>query len=696
MLGELQLMSASLSEFGIRTPKIHQWVKPIPRGAFIIANLDESGCVRDAELRESSDDSQIYKVQRDNQNGFPIFKLAYPLFNVSAAHPLREELKTKTLTNVERAKFLAAITAEAEPADGFEKSKKRLLQLRKFALDELKPKFDAVLPQNPALSRLFGVMADESFSAEQILRSISEAIPAAVGRGESAGVAERILIGPVKKSGGLESGDMPLFLDAWRRPSDNFTPVAHPKTTDVYNQVLISDEAGDADGICGLSGEKQVLEHGNLPSPRLPALADTILFSVFDEIPCLERYGRIGSDAFPIGKRTAETLNYATLWITATERKGKTWATVPRNDDSRSDLIIAYVDSDPQLEANLAEMLAGPEQREAAFEGTAATVLEALEVHKLRRKKAVLHTLVLRRISKGQVQVELSRDYLVERIFDAFSDWQVAAANAPAVGLLVPVGKGKPAHLIRSRTPFPAEIMRATKSFWIRSGAERQETTGCTLATVYDLFLGEGALVQTAAQTLLSTMLGRCTRLLLLTGDQLTRYGRSVRDLPASARPDAIAAITILGIALYKLNRKKETYMNETAFLLGRMLGLSDLLHAQYCRVVRDGNLPPQLLGNQHYSMAADRPARALAVLGDRLKIYRAWADTARVEKQGDADKQKAVKTAKWVLRQMSEVCPRVHGTLPQRGFNDQDRAEMLLGYLSRGGGENKGEEESE
>ena len=136
--------------------------------------------------------------------------------------------------------------------------------------------------------------------------------------------------------------------------------------------------------------------------------------------------------------------------------------------------------------------------------------------------------------------------------------------------------------------------------------------------------------------------------------------------------------------------------MNETAFLLGRMLGLSDLLHAQYCRVVREGNLPPQLLGNQHYSMAADRPARAFAVLGERLKIYRAWADTARVEKQNTPDLQRAVRTAKWVLRQMSEVAPVVHGNWPER-LDDRDRAEMLLGYLSRGDKETKeGEEERE
>ena len=127
--------------------------------------------------------------------------------------------------------------------------------------------------------------------------------------------------------------------------------------------------------------------------------------------------------------------------------------------------------------------------------------------------------------------------------------------------------------------------------------------------------------------------------------------------------------------------------MNDTAFSLGRMLALSDLLHAQYCRVVRGGTLPPQLLGNQHYSMASDRPVRACAVLGERLRIYKAWADTARRDAQGDPALQKAVNTAKWAVSQMGMITPALHGQLPERGFNEAGKAEMLLGYLSSDAG---------
>ena len=120
--------------------------------------------------------------------------------------------------------------------------------------------------------------------------------------------------------------------------------------------------------------------------------------------------------------------------------------------------------------------------------------------------------------------------------------------------------------------------------------------------------------------------------------------------------------------------------MSETAFLLGRLLSLSDVLHAKYCKVVRGGQLPPQLLGNQHYAMAVDRPDRALGLLGQRLRIYRAWAETANTTEENGIH----VGIARWALKQMGSVTSGLHGKVPQRGLNDTEKAEMLLGYLAR------------
>jgi hypothetical protein len=124
--------------------------------------------------------------------------------------------------------------------------------------------------------------------------------------------------------------------------------------------------------------------------------------------------------------------------------------------------------------------------------------------------------------------------------------------------------------------------------------------------------------------------------------------------------------------------------MQETAFLLGRLLSLADTLHLQYCEKKRDNDVPPQLLGNQHLAMAALNPIGALATLCDRLRIYKAWADTDRTGKAG---------LAKWAVARMGEVATGLKGNLLERALNDSEKAELLLGYLVR---EAKSEEEQD
>ena len=115
--------------------------------------------------------------------------------------------------------------------------------------------------------------------------------------------------------------------------------------------------------------------------------------------------------------------------------------------------------------------------------------------------------------------------------------------------------------------------------------------------------------------------------------------------------------------------------MQDHAFLLGRFLSLADVLHRQYCVVKRDNEVPPQLLGNQHVATAALNPAGALSMLSDRLRIYKAWADTDGSGKAG---------LAKWALSRMAEVSDGLKGRLPERALTDAEKAEMLLGYLVR------------
>ena len=683
MLAELQTLSASLRRFGLNPPAAHPWVKPLEKGDFVIANLDAACGVREVEFRSSSEGAVIRKIQKDNFNSFPATKLDSPMLSVAADHPKRAELTRPDLSGSARAAILESLCSEAPFSAGRAEGRRLRIRLQEFAR-ELRPLFLERPAEGPAVPLLLERLAGCEINPDEFLKQIVRCAIAAVERGEDPKLAEQLLIGTLKsKNRGIEQRKITLVLDIARGPEDDFARVANLKMEALYHRVLLAQERGAPDGICALTGVRQQIEHDTLPSVKLPEIENTILLSMNPETPCHDRYGRTGADIFPIGKDTAADLYKSAVWITAPERKRKTWAPVPRNDGPRNDLLIAYVDSQPESPAEIAGILTDVEL-EGQFESEAESVIAALDAQRTIWKGAFFHTLVLRRISKGQVQVELNRQYRVERLRSAVVEWRAASANVPQFGIYSPKGKGQPARFLTTRTPYPGEVVRATRSFWIRNGEERQWAIGCDLSTVYDVFLGEDAVSEGAARILLSLLICRSSALLLRCGEQFHRHGPIVRDLAVSAREPAVAAVTILGIALHKLGRYKEKYMSQPAFLVGRMLALADVLHAQYCTVVRGDNLPPQLLGNQHFALASDRPGRALAVLGERLRIYQGWAATAKVKPDSPEPVQRGIRIGKWALARMGEVTRQLEGRVPGGSFDDAGKAEMLLGYLSR------------
>ncbi|HEX4807717.1 MAG TPA: hypothetical protein VH325_02230 [Bryobacteraceae bacterium] len=689
MLAELQDLTRSLKDYGISPEPVHPWVKPLGKGPLIIAALGDSFSVRQVELQESAQELSVGKVEKDNQNSFPANKIVGPIFVVDKNDAGRDALQKKGLTDKGYASVLGSLCGAANLSElALAKNSKKIASMLRFSC-ELRPIFAPFLSDHVALSRLFSFTAVDKVDIGLFLTELAREIIAAVTRGESRRLAEQLLIGvPEKKKKDDKNGvEIPILFDVWKSPEEDFVRVARPKTVAFFHRVLFSRQLGESDGRCALTGEFQCIERRTLPKPRLPELGNTIIYSANPDTGCLDRYGLTGAAAFPIGKGTAQSLNDAFTWVTQPSRQGKSWTLVPRNDNSRSDLLIAYVDQVPDLPEEVAELFGdmSAHEIEGAYEYNAGTVIESLRARSEITKEALLHTLVLRKISEGQVQVEFSRLFQIGRIDKAFEEWRLATKNLPSFGLYVPVGKGTPAKFIEPEMLSPGQIVRATKSIWIRGGTEQANVIGCPLAVVYDLYLGEGRVGYSAAKLLLPLVVNRTTPLLLRVADQLGRFGWSAKDLPSNARHDAIRAFALLGVLLYKLDRKKETYMHETPFLLGRMLALADTLHAQYCAAVRGGSIPPQLLGNQHYAMMADRPARACRVLGDRLKIYQAWAESARSSELDGPERAKAIRLAKWALARMAEVAPELHGRLPEKPFGDIDAAEMLLGYLSRG-----------
>jgi hypothetical protein len=159
-------------------------------------------------------------------------------------------------------------------------------------------------------------------------------------------------------------------------------------------------------------------------------------------------------------------------------------------------------------------------------------------------------------------------------------------------------------------------------------------------------------------------------------------------------RYDTLQTITLLGVLLYKLDRKKEVYMKEAAFKLGQLLAAVDIVHAGYCADVRGGDVPPSLLGNQVFAMAQTSPNKALATLCRRWKPYDGWAKKAgresnraealiasreKEEQQRGWDIKKALRYAREMGPLAAELAPALEGCR----VDDIFLAELLLGYIA-------------
>jgi len=674
MLSELQEVARSLKAVGLATPKVHDWVKPQEKGDFVVASLDENGHAAEVELRAWDAGSRLFKIQKDNQNSFPALKLEAPLWDVAAGDPEREMLRKADLPAEDRAAILERLCGVADPRLSEADGRRLKARLQEFAR-ELQPLFRKNRDEAPAVYLLIERVLRADLDVVPFLKQIRDGVIAEIGKGHDTPkrIGETLLIGNVdRRISKVKEEKITLVLDVVRRWEDEFERVAHPRMEAAYHRVLSqqSEAGGGADGICALTGTAQAIETGTFPTVKFPVIDNTILFSMNPDTGCHDRYGLIGAAICPVGKQTVDDVYRAAVWIASEERRNKTWRGVPEARGDKSDLLITYIEQRADADLQLAELLAeaGESEKEAVFESAAKSLVGALDAKGAVTSDWTCRVLVLHRISKGQVQVEINRQYSVARIREALGEWRAGAANTPPISTKLPgKTKGSPAEPYPPRALFPGEVLRATKTLWIRGGTERQGITGCGLGLVYDLFLGEGHVQKEAAEEILRIMLER-------SGPLLTLFGSRVKVAPQPRRA-AVDASTILAMCLYKLNERKEAFMQDHAFLLGRFLSLADVLHKQYCVVKRDNDVPPQLLGNQHLAVAALNPVEALSMLCDRLRIYKAWADTDGSGKAG---------LARWALSRMAEVSDGLKGRLPERALTDSEKAEMLLGYLVR------------
>ena len=450
-------------------------------------------------------------------------------------------------------------------------------------------------------------------------------------------------------------------------------------------------------GLSALSGNKVILENGNFPCPKLP-LGNTYLFAVNDQTPCQTRYKKTSTEIIPVGRKEANAIQDSLNWITDADRRGKTWYPVPGLKDGESDLLIVYLENKPNLNLNNAYLLGGMSKNdfsESTYQAISSVAIDALKGEQIVKVNNLIRLFALRKADPGRTQVSLQRVYTVSNLLQADKIWREASTNVPSISLpffrkeiektiarqeniAVSISqfladKDSKVTFLSPRCPFPADLVRLTQKQWIRGGEDSTSVPGVALGDVYDIFFAHKTVDRSLVEYLLGITLQRIQALLIGIGQ--ADHKKEIYTVKPEARFTVLKTISAFAIYLYKLGIKKEDYMKDTFFYVGRFLSLIDTLHLEYCKNVRGGNIPPQLLGNAHLQIALDNPVSALDILSRRINIYQAWTK----KEQGEQ-----VKLARWTVGQLGKTADLLSEKTLPTSTTSIERAQMLLGYLAR------------
>lgn len=729
MLNELSQVVTALERVGIVPASRHPRMKPMSKNRqLLIVRLNESGFPSEVEFTPKEKAAALLRVEHGSAgSSFPGFNLPTPLrtFDSGQADELRSILEQlcglwkkhgdQAVQIVQLVKRLAMYSQPRQftpdQCNKFEMSVVDLVQ-------ELQPVFAEAPAELTNFTRLLRLVGDAKLALPQFSLSLSETLlrAAATADRETLLLVQQMLFGALdwkkravefgspaywkQKAKRDENANQPLCLDL-ASPDHHFKPVAHPATSELVNQQAFS--AGLKSGRKGRAKAKRVAPDvqadafsgtpGELadvfPEPTIAQLGPFKLFSAHKQNPCLSRYGRIENGLFPVAKVHVQRMSDALLYLADEKKKGITCQPIPSAQPDKRDLLIAYLEEAPDFDGALADLFGGeaPSFTDADFAARTQPVLEVLEGKLKSNPSLKVRLLALCSLDKGRKQISLHRQFRVQDIVRAAEAWKAGAHNTPPVAVWFYDEEAKKPVRRTHEVPYPLDVAFVINRVWRadpKAGFTPSTQRAVTPADAYDVFFADGPLSENETRRCLALLLSRMESLFTRFG-AVKRSGewRARTPMSETALRQCAKAISLLGIFLLQLGYSKDSFMKDTIYQIGRLLALADSLHFQYCKWVRTSaekrkkdkiDAPGELIGNAVFNFALDQPTAALARLAERIRPYRAWADTYSGEDSG---------LVHWFIRQMGDCERQIDlSQVPER-MQDIHKAQLFLGYLA-------------
>ena len=485
-------------------------------------------------------------------------------------------------------------------------------------------------------------------------------------------------IGKEEKSLEDDCGSLSVILDCDELEDNEVSSATEKFTRGLNRALLVADatEKGkaeanelDAFGIMFAPLEEP------MPTVKLAGGFEASLRTMYKGQPCQSRYGRFGNATYPIAPEVRSGIQAALTWLSGANMKNKTWVSTDKNE-----ILFAYPSHLPENLPSFTALFKATDKGEqkSHFESEAKAFSEYLTKTKTVDPENYpdnIQIFVLRKLDKARTKVIYTRCSTVDDIIRNSAEWQRASKNLPAFSIRYPW------------TPFPLGVADILNRTWKQDGT--QATDKFRPVPAYhgmELLFGVSMPI---LEKDLHFMIERCTNIALYAGGILNSV---IRYNAANAFfPKLQDALVMIGMILYWLGSRKEDYMNEYPYLVGQIMKVSDSLHELYCFEVRDGQIPPQLVGSSMYVAASELPAHTLAQLGNRMIPYITWAKANReacvkrkLKNRQDEEMEYVGPSAGYLLYVYEQTANALCSVLKNKQrFNDYEKAQMFIGYLA-------------
>ncbi len=507
-----------------------------------------------------------------------------------------------------------------------------------------------------------------------------------------------------RKRRGREHGKDFLYLltiDDWSKypvepNSEKYPPHHRAVQAWMAQQFVQFDEVncapqGEADAY---GFDKEGCDETFMPVNVRPLGGKVMLFGANDQIPCLKRYSLEGISLFPAGTRTREMCRKAMEYILRSEKEGITWKSITKYEPGqkkkkkRNTVVFAYCTE--LKDANALQFFDREEDDDAdkdIYRSEAATKLALTPFDGIAQQKpdAKITFNVLAAVDQGNTKILASRTYSFSQLMEGATRWQTGNANIPKVSLPWITIKKKKVTDEKTNTRdaialYPTEAIKLLNSDWDQDGKLRTQSRRFTADEALDFLfevdegigqrieIGLALVVENTSRVIISAALKACHD-----------YHETEKKIKFKDSPFLHMLPSLYGLLLFKKGIRKEIYMNENLFALGRYFAVVDDLYIQYHKNNSVGKVPVSLLGNDHMKLALQNPLEAFLILSSRLAHpYYSWAKRVGTD-------EKPGQIAKNCIKRIAELTGELSKAQLPTESNDAEKAKLLLGYLSYG-----------